>query len=908
MTRIEGSALTRVFLSYAPGDAARAAEVGRRLRVAGCEVRLESTHIRPGQDFLAIFDQAVANSDAVVILISRSYVAAGAFSRNDWITCTVGRTTPIVPVILDDVDAAYYLGPFETLSVDMLSPDLIDRVIRRVPPARGVTKPSISTWISRLAIGAADEQENPRTALEHPAIWRVPLDSKTYFTGRGDLLDILYREAANSKSAILTHGLTGQGGVGKSRLAAEYAHRFRQDYDVVWWIRSSAQSSMNEDIAQLGQELGVWAPHDSSWRDAGPRVREWLETTDSRWLLVFDDVDEPASVQRALPSKGHGHVLITARNPSKVPANARRVYVDVLPDKAAVDFLLARTGSEDGTGAHKVARELGNLALALEQASAYISATGVSFEDYLKRVGTYRRRSSRQLAQHPRLRRLSDEQRASVVLLAACTLSVDAVMERDPWSRNLLEYFVFLETSPIELDLLRELEPALNISAGPLRSLSRYALIEFAADESVVVHPLVQQVVRSQMSAERQDLVRRHLLHWMELSFPEQADDRRYWRTCGSLAPHAASILQQTTGDDSLTAQLVLHRLGKYLFSRGDTRSSLLYLQRAASAVLQSDSSPRDISDVLLNDLAVVWADEGDWAQAVQVGVDIFQRRLSRVSSTTIDGPLVAFANNLAAALADSGRLGDADSLYQSLHSTLKVATAMSPEVFAALVTARHNWATVLDELGKLDNAESVYREVLNDKHLVYGSAHPETIVSLLGLAQVLRRRGDCTGALSLAENAFAGAGRALGEYHPLTVSALDVLAAVSDDMGDAAASFVFAERAYGRRRDAVGAQHPSTIEALYILAGITRRAGDVGRAENLFEHLVELLRESLGPKHPKTVGAVRELALLRDEGAYRVMSRTRRLVETMRSHDDDDPALSSTRRRLFLDQVEVLD
>ncbi|MGC5661671.1 FxSxx-COOH system tetratricopeptide repeat protein [Micromonospora sp. WMMD723] len=907
MTRIEDSALTRVYLSYAQGNAARAAEVATVLSKAGCDVRLEALDVRPGRDFLSIFDHATATSDAVVVLISHLYAATAGFSRNDWITCTLGRRTPVVPMVLDDVDAQYYLGPFELLHADSLTSDDIIRTIRQLsPPPNRSTNRIVGILAKRSLLSATQSDDATSSSGLRSPIWHVPIDSRTYFTGRSDLLNILYREAMTSRSAILTHGLTGRGGVGKSRLAAEYAHRHRQDYDLVWWVRSSAQSTMNEDLARLGEELGVWAPNRNRWQDAGIKVREWLETTKSRWLLVFDDVVEPDIVQRALPSKGHGHVLITTRNSSDVPFNARPVFVDVLPVDAAVEFLLSRTGATDDSGAKKVARQLGYLALALEQASAYIAATGIGFGDYLRQFTLYRRRSLRQLLRQSRLRKLSTEQRITAGLAASCKLAIDAAAEADPRTKGLLESFSFLDTTPLELDLVRDLEPSLKISLRPLRLLSRYALIEFAANESTIVHPLVQQVIREHLSEQKEDEIKKHLLRWIVNNLPERSDDRRHWRVCGSLAPHAASLLEDKDSDEKSSAQLVLHRLGKYFYSRGDSRSAILYLQRAAAAMLRSATSPADASDVILNDLAVLCAEEGDWAQAVEVGIQIIQRRIGAVSATTIDASLVTFASNVAAALADSGRLDDADDMFRRLHDGLKIASSLDPEVSSALVAARHNWATVLDELGRFAEAESVYREVLSCKHVEYGSTHPETLVTLLGLTQILRKRGDFAGAMALAESAFKNAERSLGEYHAITLSALDLLAALSDDIRDPGASFVFAERAYARRSDAVGTHHPSTMEALHNLASIARRTGDVNQAQNLLERLVKALESTLGPQHPRTVGVVQELAMLRQEGNYRTMNRTRSLVEAMRPEDNE--AFSVTRRRLFLDQVEVLD
>jgi NB-ARC domain len=64
------------------------------------------------------------------------------------------------------------------------------------------------------------------------------------------------RAALLSGDRNVVQALHGMGGVGKTQLAIEYAHRFASGYDVVWWVNAEQSSLIGEQFTMLAARLG----------------------------------------------------------------------------------------------------------------------------------------------------------------------------------------------------------------------------------------------------------------------------------------------------------------------------------------------------------------------------------------------------------------------------------------------------------------------------------------------------------------------------------------------------------------------------------------------------------------------------------------------------------------------------
>src|SRR5205823_14488390 len=202
------------------------------------------------------------------------------------------------------------------------------------------------------------------------------------FTGRSS--ELRWLADARTGTVVVTQALAGLGGIGKTALALQYAHRcfyVEQSVDLAWWFSAAERLALSAAMARLYEHLtGVVGGEDSVL--AAERLRNWLESSPHRWLVVFDNADDPGVLDGLVPHAGLGQVLITSRwaDWSQLGATVRRL--DVLPPEESVALLRTITGREDTDGAHLVADELEGLAVALEQAGAFLRKTGWDYERY----------------------------------------------------------------------------------------------------------------------------------------------------------------------------------------------------------------------------------------------------------------------------------------------------------------------------------------------------------------------------------------------------------------------------------------------------------------------------------------------------------------------------------------------
>ncbi|MEU3647667.1 tetratricopeptide repeat protein [Lentzea sp. NPDC034063] len=265
--------------------------------------------------------------------------------------------------------------------------------------------------------------------------------------------------------------VTGQRGVGKTQLAAAHARQRVSDGWLVAWIGAETPGQIIAGMVELADRLGLYRPEDSA-EIAATRVRNHLQTRSGNALLVFDNVVSLDAVRPHLPSVSGCQVLITST--ARGSQLGREVPVDVFAPQDASRFLREATGL-DGDAA-ELAAELGHLPLALAQAAARIRAARWDFAKYLQNFRKF-----------PAEKYLKRRDGDPYPLGAATAI----LMALEPFQGSeLVRILSVLSPDGVSRQMLGD------SFDDELVALHEASLVEFAGDSSVLVHRLVQRVVR----------------------------------------------------------------------------------------------------------------------------------------------------------------------------------------------------------------------------------------------------------------------------------------------------------------------------------------------------------------------------------------------------------------------------
>ena len=734
----------------------------------------------------------------------------------------------------------------------------------------------------------AAEPRYPRTI---PPVWRVPTRNAS-FTGRNEVLEKLHDQLIGSSTAVvLPVALHGLGGVGKTQVAQEYAHRFMADYDLVWWIPAEQPELVNPSLAELAPQLGVRAA--DSTAETAAAVKETLRRGRpyDRWLLIFDNAEEPEDIEGFFPG-GPGHVIVTSRNPawSRV---AEPLAIDVFARAESLEFLQRRVPALSAEDGAQVAETLGDLPLALEQAAAWLAATGMPAAEYVAQVKD----------QFSATMALSQPENYPTSVAVTYRLSFDRLRRQSPAAARLLEFCACFAPDPISLSLLnsdemiksltpydKRLRAARSVLSLLITDITRFSLAKVDRDvssNSIQVHRLIQAAIRDQLKPVEYRDDTMHVVHKVLAGArPRQGDtdDPGNWERYDLIWPHL-SASEVWNCDDEEARQLLIDRV-RYLWKRGDFEAALKVADKLEEQ-WRDKIGPDDEQTLSLRfHIANVLRSLGSFEAAYQLDTEILGKQQEVLGN---DHPsTLQTAGSLGGDLRGLGRFREALDLDEDTYR--RNSELLGPDDPNTLSSA-NNLAVDLRLVGDCFRARDLDRETRNYRQVVLGPDHPYTLHSAAMLARDRREAGDYAGSVELLQETYERYLAILNEDFVDALRTAKSLAVSLRKMGRLDEAYALTRDIDERYERIYGADHPDSLACKLNLACDLSTKEDNAAALKIANQVLRAYQGSIGPTHPFTLVAENNIAIyLRGVGsAGDALGLSERTLEAMRNSLGDD-------------------
>jgi tetratricopeptide (TPR) repeat protein len=740
MTAADENTQRDFFISRRGASAAVAQEVAEVLTTANYSVLVQDYDIPHGSNFVVAMHEALKQCRHFIALLSHGYDST-PFTTAEWsnfyvIAARSGGERRFIVLRVEDCNP-------EGLFSAVVFADLV-----------GIQNPHER----RARILAAAEGRAGATASRPRLFANVPPPDLN-FSGRAqliaDLHDVLVASAPSAATKLAAvHGL---GGIGKTSLAAEYAHRHVESFGGVWWAPAQERTLLLASLALLAARLD---PKLSAEPDQERAARAAVSAISSRaglpFLLVYDNVEAPDQIRDLVPTAG-ARVLLTTRW-ADWGGQAVELKVDALAPSAAAAFLEKRAMRNDPAGAARLAAALGCLPLALDQAGAFCRLSRTGFDAYVDRIDS-------------RIAKAPKGYPASVA--ATFGVAIERVTAECPAAETLLAFCAFLAPENIPLDLVDAEIADEEERAEAMMVLSAVSLIEqpnLEGDQPVVsVHRLVQAAMRARLAEKGQaQATLTRVIQKLAAAFPPVRFGQITMASRRALLlPHvlAARDCFHTIGvQTSAEAIRLFDAAGRYLDSRGDYRAAEpLFRDAIAIGERTHGGDHRDIAFALHN-LALVCLHSSRREEADQ----LIARAIPMIESTLDrnDAEAVAQLNILANLLSLVGRKREAEALYREAIAMTEERDGLEHEDLAGLL---NNLANLLRSMKDDAEAEICYRRAIAIGVKAFGAHDVNVARHSHNLANLLRVRRRYAEAEPLYRDAIATLADALPPNSPVT-------------------------------------------------------------------------------------------------------------------------------------------
>lgn len=735
----------------------------------------------------------------------------------------------------------------------------------------------------QLVTDRTEIAQSPGGRSRRPQIWgrEIPFRNP-HFTGRTRQLAELRNRLESAPTAVIGQPvlpLYGLGGVGKTEIAAEYAHRYRAQYDLCWWVRSEQEDLILNSLVNLGRMMQLPDLRLDERDYSVELVMDALNRGEpySDWLLIFDNASQSGMVSRYVP-RGPGHVIITSRDTlwrkalgvegievgefelaETVEFLCKRVPALKVTEGEHIDPQTAEQNKRHKKDAAELAKALDNLPVAADHAAAYLVETGISVQGYLKlfRENAHKLFAADVDIPYPRAV-------ATTWSISRTTISNEA--------DALFTLLAFFAPEPIYEELLLQpgkvtapTEPLQHVLDDPTefrraaRELARFSLVKINAVRNVIqMHRVIQAVTQGQLEREDREAadnlrsVAHALLAASDPNAPERDDsEEAYERSRQHIVASGA-----LASPNVLVRRLIINQVRR-LYRRGGFTESL----NLGEAALKEWPIPFGHDDQTLGlavEVAAALRRTGHWEEALRLNTDTLSR-LEALHNNE-DPTYLRCARSYGIDLSILGRYSEA---FENDVRLLPVYERVFGADDLETLQMRNNVAISLRCLGRFDEALTYDNQTLQVRQRILGPTDTGTLTSRFAVARNLRRLGRWYEALDTIRDV-----NEILEHkeEPWTQFRLVVAADFGVSLrrvgyyDEAAAQ---GEIVLARYNTVLGETNRDTLRAAINIINDRRLVDKLAEAQELGEQVVASLDKVVGVEHPNAVAARANLAIV---------------------------------------------
>ena len=870
----------RVFLCHSPADKAVIRELYERLlKYSWIDPWWDEKKLLPGQDKNSEIKKAVQTANIVIVGLSKTSIAEEGNVQREYkyaLDATLdkpGGTIFIIPLILEDLNGVEVPKDLKPLHCEDYFPKkrrttaferLLQSLKVRADNLNILHEENIPVTVIPKASENKYSKENKTqkgvvSTAEFP-IHEIPFQKNRNFTGRKDILDSIHEEFSATQDAVPIHAISGMGGIGKTQIAVHYSYEFAKEYDLVYWIRSETDASLTADYETLTQTLKLPVKTKAEQVVYVNIVNTWLTNTDKKWLLVFDNVESQEKIEKLLPQKGNGHVLITSQSPNWKELGEDS-QIRPFTNEETREFLQKRISEKSLEHSDKLNELLGGLPLALEQASAYMTAHGTPIEIYIKLF---------EEQQEELWKREIPPKDYRSTIMTTWEMAFKQIQETQPAAKQLLNLFAFFGPDDIPISIIKayseilpeELKIAVHNPIELEENLSaiyRYSLVGRNGG-FISFHRLVQDVIRTQIPKDKAIKWVNMAVHIMKMAFSYDIYDMKTWTVCAQLLPHALTTAayaeKYNTGLEE--GAEIYQKTGEYLQGQAEYKRAGEAIECAITIRQEIFGERHEELAISFDSLGKIRQAQANYIEALKLHTQAFKIFEIAESLKTQQG--ARNMNNLGQVFHYLGEFEKAQPCYEQAISIYEImGNKNHPDTSMCL----YNLGFLLQDQGEYEKARKYQEEALFIRRSMLEENHPYIADSLNNLGTLFFEQGEFERSRSYYEESLFISRIVLGENHPDTATTLINLGEIFVNQGEFESARNYFDQSYTIDIAVLGENHPSTARDLGSIGLLLYKQSKYVEARHYLEQSLSIHEKVYGPKHHKLLILLNNLALV---------------------------------------------